>query len=102
MQDFESDAEEWSVGSVKLLSSCAVAATFSGLLGTLSGVGAPPLILMYEILRVPKVGPSPNSPSTPTASTLTTEQVFFMYVFENIGFFNRQGLKAADLDVTHV
>ncbi len=38
-----------------LVCSGAVAATCSGMLSALSGIGGPPLILMFELLAVPKV-----------------------------------------------
>ena len=37
----------------------ATAAVFSGCLSALSGIGGPPIILMYELLRVPQVRRGP-------------------------------------------
>ena len=48
-------AAEWTLDTRVLVSVGAVAATCSGMLSALSGVGGPPLILMYEMLAVPKV-----------------------------------------------
>ena len=48
-------AAEWSLDTRVLVGVGAVAATCSGMLSALSGVGGPPLILMYELLAVPKV-----------------------------------------------
>jgi hypothetical protein len=50
-------AAEWKLDTRLLIASGAVAATTSGCLSALSGIGGPPLILMYELLAVPKVGP---------------------------------------------
>lgn len=41
--------------NLKILGTGAVAGTLSGLIGTVSGQGGPPLIVMYAILEVPKV-----------------------------------------------
>ena len=41
--------------SLKVLGAGAVAGALSGLIGTLSGQGGPPLIVMFAILEVPKV-----------------------------------------------
>ncbi len=38
-----------------LIGSAALAATCSGMLSALSGIGGPPLILMFQLLAVPKV-----------------------------------------------
>lgn len=46
---------DWEIDTVTLVSSGAVAATAAGMLSALSGIGGPPLILMYELLAVPKV-----------------------------------------------
>ena len=48
-------AAEWTMDSWTLVPSAAVAATFAGMLSALSGIGGPPLILMFELLEVPKV-----------------------------------------------
>ena len=47
-------AAAWKVDTRLLIGSGAVAATCSGVLSALSGIGGPPLILMYELLAVPK------------------------------------------------
>ena len=47
-------AAEWTLDTRVLVGVGAVAATCSGMLSALSGVGGPPLILMYELLAVPK------------------------------------------------
>ena len=39
----------------KILAAGSVAGTLSGLMGTLAGQPGPPLILMFALLRVPKV-----------------------------------------------
>ena len=41
--------------SLKILGAGAVGGTLSGLIGTLSGQGGPPLIVMFAVLEVPKV-----------------------------------------------
>lgn len=48
-------AAEWSMDTRTLVGSAAVAATCSGMLSALSGIGGPPLILMFQLLAVPKV-----------------------------------------------
>ena len=53
-------AAEWTMDSWTLVPSAAVAATFAGMLSALSGIGGPPLILMFELLEVPKVSSRPR------------------------------------------
>jgi len=47
-------AREWTIATPKLLTGGILAGTSGGCLATLSGIGGPPLILMYELLAVPK------------------------------------------------
>lgn len=48
-------AMAWTIGTKKLIASGSLAGTSAGCLAALSGIGGPPLILMYELLAVPKV-----------------------------------------------
>ena len=48
-------ARHWTIAAPKLIGAGALAGTSAGCLATLSGIGGPPLILMYELLAVPKV-----------------------------------------------
>ena len=58
-------AAEWTLDTRVLVGVGAVAATCSGMLSALSGVGGPPLILMYELLAVPKArAPAGRQPAT--------------------------------------
>ena len=50
-------ARQWTIATPVLLTAGALAGTSAGCLATLSGIGGPPLILMYELLAVPKVIP---------------------------------------------
>ena len=50
-------ARQWTIATPVLVASGALAGTSAGCLATLSGIGGPPLILMYELLAVPKVIP---------------------------------------------
>lgn len=50
-------ARQWTIATPVLVASGALAGTSAGCLATLSGIGGPPLILMYELLAVPKVTP---------------------------------------------
>ena len=54
-------ARLWTIATPLLLTAGALAGTSAGCLATLSGIGGPPLILMYELLAVPKVTPCPAS-----------------------------------------
>ena len=47
-------ARTWTIKTPKLLGAGALAGTSAGCLAALSGIGGPPLILMYELLAVPK------------------------------------------------
>ncbi|CAL5220614.1 g2656 [Coccomyxa viridis] len=47
-------ARHWTIATPKLIAAGALAGTSAGCLATLSGIGGPPLILMYELLAVPK------------------------------------------------
>lgn len=51
-------ATEWTISTPKLLTGGILAGTSGGCLATLSGIGGPPLILMYELLAVPKASDS--------------------------------------------
>ena len=53
-------ARQWTIATPLLLAAGALAGTSAGCLATLSGIGGPPLILMYELLAVPKVFPVPH------------------------------------------
>ncbi len=48
-------ARHWTIATPKLVGAGALAGTSAGCLAVLSGIGGPPLILMYELLAVPKV-----------------------------------------------
>ncbi len=52
------EAREWRISTLLLVGTGATAATCSGCLAALAGIGGPPLILMYELLRVPQARPS--------------------------------------------
>ena len=52
------EAREWRIPMLLLIGTGATAATCSGCLAALAGIGGPPLILMYELLRVPQARPS--------------------------------------------
>ncbi|BDA49843.1 hypothetical protein COCOBI_14-4630 [Coccomyxa sp. Obi] len=69
-------AAEWTMDSRTLVPSAAAAATCAGMLSALSGIGGPPLILMFELLEVPK---------RVVRATMTTTSIvsvkFFTYLF---------------------
>jgi len=48
------------VSTKLLVGAGAAAATCSGCLSALAGIGGPPIILMYELLRVPQVRARPS------------------------------------------
>jgi len=53
-------ARDWRVSTKLLVGAGAAAATCSGCLSALAGIGGPPIILMYELLRVPQVRARPS------------------------------------------
>ena len=57
MQLRDRQAREWRVSTPLLVGVGATASVCSGCLSALSGIGGPPIILMYELLRVPQVWP---------------------------------------------
>ena len=59
-QSASQKARQWTIATPLLLAAGALAGTSGGCLATLSGIGGPPLILMYELLAVPKVFPVPH------------------------------------------